>query len=155
PHPLRTLLGCPTGHGVRAAAQLDARRRHFRHVLLRRHPRPRSRLRERSHRVLPRLPGQRPVTPSRAAICGASKGRPTEPDPRSFCQTLVYSAEMPLIEDIYLVATGHRHGPEELSSADLDGKFGLSEGWSERYLGMTHRRRLREGDDIAPLAVEA
>jgi 3-oxoacyl-[acyl-carrier-protein] synthase-3 len=62
---------------------------------------------------------------------------------------------MPLIKDLYLVAAGHRHGPNHLDSSDLDQKFGLDEGWGLKYLGMTGRRRLSEGDDIAPLAIEA
>lgn len=62
---------------------------------------------------------------------------------------------MPLIKDLFLVATGHRHGSVELSSEILDDRLGLKPGWSEKILGMTSRRRLPEGDDIAPLAIEA
>lgn len=62
---------------------------------------------------------------------------------------------MPRIDDTYLVAAGSRHGAEVISSADLDAKFGLREGWSEKYLGMSERHRLRDGEDIAPLAVSA
>lgn len=62
---------------------------------------------------------------------------------------------MPLIEDLYLVATGHRHGAIDLSSEDLEDRFGLKPGWSEKILGMTSRRRLPDGDDIAPLAIQA
>ena len=69
--------------------------------------------------------------------------------------TLEYDLVVPLIDDVYLVATGHRHGPNRLLSSDLDLKYGLAEGWSEKYLGMTERCRLAEGDDIAPLAIDA
>ena len=62
---------------------------------------------------------------------------------------------MPLIEDLFLVATGHRHGSVEISSEHLEDGFGIEPGWSEKMLGMTSRRRLPEGDDIAPLAIAA
>ena len=62
---------------------------------------------------------------------------------------------MPLIEDLFLVATGHRHGSVNVSSEHLEDRFGLKPGWSEKTLGITARQRLPEGHDIAPLAIEA
>lgn len=62
---------------------------------------------------------------------------------------------MPRIDGLFLVATGHRHGEVTITSEELDERFGLADGWSQKYLGMSSRRRLPAGDDIAPLAIEA
>lgn len=57
---------------------------------------------------------------------------------------------------MYLVASGHAHPERELTSAELEQRVpGLSEGWSDRHLGMASRRVLGVEQQVNDLTIDA
>lgn len=63
---------------------------------------------------------------------------------------------MSLSRPVYVVGAGHAHPERELASTDLERIVpGVSEGWSEKHLGMTSRRVLGVEECVNDLLVEA